>query len=135
MQREQVLEAEQRRAAAEEARRQQELLIDITSYVHIAHDRLPPGYADTRHEIRNPISSLMQCASLVKSNLLALYEQMQRAVEEERGIRPTDQLLVTMGEDLDALDSIYQCGLTQERISNDVLSLGKIQLDMLRRSP
>ncbi len=115
MQREQVLEAEQRRAAAEEARRQQELLIDITS-----------------HEIRNPISSLMQCASLVKSNLLALHEQMQRAVEEDRAIQPTDQLLVTMGEDLEALDSIYQCGLTQERISNDVLSLGKIQLDMLR---
>ncbi|TXT14114.1 uncharacterized protein COLE_00307 [Cutaneotrichosporon oleaginosum] len=115
MQREQVLEAEQRRAAAEEARRQQELLIDITS-----------------HEIRNPISSLMQCASLVKSNLLALQEQMQRAVDDETVFHPTDQLLVTMGEDLEALDSIYQCGLTQERISNDVLSLGKIQLDMLQ---
>ncbi|BEJ14043.1 hypothetical protein CspHIS471_0312170 [Cutaneotrichosporon sp. HIS471] len=115
MHREQVLEAEERRAAAEEARRQQELLIDITS-----------------HEIRNPISSLMQCASLVKSNLLALQEYMRRAVEEDREIRPTDQLLVTMGEDIEALDSIYQCGLTQERISNDVLSLGKIQLGMLQ---
>jgi signal transduction histidine kinase len=45
---------------------------------------------------------------------------------------PTDQQLLTIVEDLEALDSIYQCGLTQERISNDVLSLGKIQLDMLR---
>ncbi|BEI98772.1 hypothetical protein CcaverHIS631_0310710 [Cutaneotrichosporon cavernicola] len=115
MHREQVLEAEQRRAAAEDARRQQELLIDITS-----------------HEIRNPISSLMQCASLVKSNLLALQEYMRNAFEEDREIRPTDQLLATMGEDIEALDSIYQCGLTQERISNDVLSLGKIQLDMLQ---
>lgn len=85
-----------------------------------------------RHEIRNPISSLMQCASLVKSNLLALQEQMQCALEEGSSIKPTAQLIVTMGEDLEALDSIYQCGLTQERISNDVLSLGKIQLDMLR---
>lgn len=45
---------------------------------------------------------------------------------------PTDQQLLTIDEDLEALDSIYECGLTQERISNDVLSLGKIQLDMLR---
>jgi signal transduction histidine kinase len=42
-QRERMLEAEDRRREAEEAKRQQELLIDITS-----------------HEIRNPISSLMQ---------------------------------------------------------------------------
>lgn len=74
----------------------------------------------------------MQCASLVKSNLHALLEEMQRAMDEQTSIKPTAQLLVTMGEDLEALDSIYQCGLTQERISNDVLSLGKIQLDMLR---
>ena len=43
MQRERMIEAEDRRQEAEEAKRQQELLIDITS-----------------HEIRNPISSLMQ---------------------------------------------------------------------------
>ncbi|WVF67534.1 hypothetical protein IAT40_002290 [Kwoniella sp. CBS 6097] len=43
---------------------------------------------------------------------------------------PTKQLLNNIEEDLDALESIYQCGLAQERISNDVLSLGKIQLEM-----
>ena len=42
--------------------------------------------------------------------------------------RPTKQLLATIEEDLEALESIYQCGLAQERISNDVLSLGRIQL-------
>ncbi|GMK53719.1 hypothetical protein CspeluHIS016_0103050 [Cutaneotrichosporon spelunceum] len=126
MHREQVLEAEERRAAAEEARQQQELLIDITSYA------CPLNPADSWHEIRNPISSLMQCASLVKSHALALHEQMRRAVEEDREIKPTEQLLVMMTEDIEALDSIYQCGLTQERISNDVLSLGKIQLGMLQ---
>jgi hypothetical protein len=41
---------------------------------------------------------------------------------------PTKQLLTTINEDLEALESIYQCGLAQERISNDVLSLGRIQL-------
>jgi signal transduction histidine kinase len=42
-----VIEAEERRLEAEEAKRQQELLIDITS-----------------HEIRNPISSLMQVSHI-----------------------------------------------------------------------
>jgi len=115
LQRQRVIEAEQRRSEAEEAKRQQELLIDITS-----------------HEIRNPISSLMQCSSLVKSNLLMLLGELREAERTGEGFHPTPQLLLMVEEDLEALDSIYQCGLTQERISNDVLSLGRIQLNMLR---
>ncbi|WWC63422.1 uncharacterized protein I303_106024 [Kwoniella dejecticola CBS 10117] len=110
-----VIEAEQRRKEAEEAKRQQELLIDITS-----------------HEIRNPISSLMQCSSLVKTNLLSLQEQLEAVHMNKTSFIPTKQLLNNIEEDLDALESIYQCGLAQERISNDVLSLGKIQLDKLQ---
>nr|XP_031864018.1 uncharacterized protein CI109_000662 [Kwoniella shandongensis]KAA5531090.1 hypothetical protein CI109_000662 [Kwoniella shandongensis] len=129
-----VAEAEQRRLEAEEAKRQQELLIDITS-----------------HEIRNPISSLMQishfltcfiltltcfcllyCSSLVKTNLLSLQEQLELVIDQQKPFVPTRQLLNNIDEDLEALESIYQCGLAQERISNDVLSLGRIQLDMLQ---
>ncbi|ORY35646.1 hypothetical protein BCR39DRAFT_511288 [Naematelia encephala] len=115
MQRLRVIEAEQRRVEAEEAKRQQELLIDITS-----------------HEIRNPISSLMQCSSLVKTNLISLHEQLEMTIKRDTPFYPTEQLLTTINDDLDALESIYQCGLAQERISNDVLSLGRIQLDMLQ---
>jgi hypothetical protein len=61
-----------------------------------------------------------------------LHEQLKRSLESDLSFLPTEQQLLTIDEDLEALDSIYQCGLTQERISNDVLSLGKIQLDMLR---
>ncbi|WVR09485.1 hypothetical protein IAU60_006553 [Kwoniella sp. DSM 27419] len=107
-----MVEADQRRREAEEAKRQQELLIDITS-----------------HEIRNPISSLMQMSSS-STNLLSLQEQLELVVAEKSTFKPTKQLLNNIEEDLDALESIYQCGLAQERISNDVLSLGKIQLEM-----
>jgi len=85
---------------------------------------------------------------MVRSNLLVLKEELQSAVEEREvhakstslneepappgTFRPTRQLLVSLADDLEALDSIYQCGLAQERISNDVLSLGKMQLDLLR---
>ncbi|EIW68283.1 hypothetical protein TREMEDRAFT_69291 [Tremella mesenterica DSM 1558] len=107
-----VVEAEHRRLEAEEAKRQQELLIDITS-----------------HEIRNPISSLMQ---ITDTNLISLQEQLQAVLNQQTNFIPTDQLLATINEDLEALESIYQCGLTQERICNDVLSLGRIQLDMFQ---
>jgi len=40
-------------------------------------------------------------------------------------------LLSVIEDDLEALDSIYQCGLSQERIANDVLSLSRMQLDTL----
>lgn len=75
----------------------------------------------------------MYCSSLVKTNLLALQEQLEMAIANRQGFQPTNQLLTTINEDLEALESIYQCGLAQERISNDVLSLGRIQLDMLRQ--
>lgn len=58
-------------------------------------------------------------------------EQLAQAADLKQGLKPTKQMLMTLDEDLDALDSIYQCGQTQERISNDVLSLGKIQLDRM----
>ncbi|WVQ95071.1 hypothetical protein IAU59_002164 [Kwoniella sp. CBS 9459] len=97
-------EVEQRRLEAEEAKRQQELLIDITS-----------------HEIRNPISSFMQ---------ITLKEQLEGALDRQKGFTPTRQLLSNIEDDLEALESIYQCGLGQERICNDVLSLGRIQLEL-----
>lgn len=106
---ERVRVAEERRRDAENAKAEVDLLVDITS-----------------HEIRNPISSLMQCASLVRTNLVGL-----RAGFERGGFRPTSQLMETLQEDIEALDSIYACGLAQERISNDVLALGKAQLDLL----
>lgn len=74
----------------------------------------------------------MQCSSLVKTNLLSLLEQLEMSIQQKQPFNPTKQLVTTINEDLEALESIYQCGLTQERISNDVLSLGRIQLDMLR---
>lgn len=74
----------------------------------------------------------MQCSSLVKTNLIGLQEELAQAVDKKTAFIPTRQLIQTIEEDLEALDSIYECALTQERISNDVLSLGKIQLDLLQ---
>ncbi|OCF34679.1 hypothetical protein I316_03722 [Kwoniella heveanensis BCC8398] len=107
-----LVEAEQRRIEAEESKHQQELLIDLTS-----------------HEIRTPVSAILQCSSLVKENLMTLKDQLKCC--GETGFTPSPALLDDLEEDVEALESIYQCGLVQERIAGDVLSLARIQLDML----
>lgn len=114
MQAERARVAEERRRDAENAKTEVDLLVDITS-----------------HEIRNPISSLMQCASMVRTNLVGLCSDFKKLAATGGGFQPTSQLMHTLQEDVEALDNIYACGLAQERISNDVLALGKAQLNLL----
>ncbi|EJT46944.1 hypothetical protein A1Q1_04314 [Trichosporon asahii var. asahii CBS 2479] len=111
---EMLVEAENRRIQAEESKRHQELLVDLTS-----------------HEIRTPVSAILQCSSLVKENLCSLMDQMKWALANDVGFVPTPQTLLDLEEDVDALESIFTCGAVQERIANDILSLARIQLDML----
>lgn len=111
-QEEKLHEAERRRREAEESKHQQELLVDLIS-----------------HEIRNPVSAILQCSSLVRENLVGLKEQLR--VAGDGGFKASPKLLDDLEEDVGALDSIVQCGLVQERIAGDVLSLARIQLDLL----
>ncbi|KAG9051349.1 hypothetical protein FS837_008444 [Tulasnella sp. UAMH 9824] len=105
-------DAERQRAEADERRRAQELLVDVTS-----------------HEIRQPVSAIINCSQLVRNNLSNLVDALRNSGDDP--FVPTQALLKQIEEDLDALDSIYQCGLSQERIANDVLSLSRLQLDTL----
>lgn len=73
----------------------------------------------------------MQCASLVRSNALHFQAEMKNVMETGTPYQPPPHIFDMIEEDLEALQSIYNCGLTQERISNDVLSLGKLQLGKL----
>ncbi|KAG8934383.1 hypothetical protein FRC01_003340 [Tulasnella sp. 417] len=106
-------DAERQRAEADERRRAQELLVDVTS-----------------HELRQPVSAILNCSQLVRTNLSNLAEALRKSRAATPFV-PTDSLLRQIEDDLDALDSIYQCGLSQERIANDVLSLSRLQLDTL----
>ncbi|KZV71818.1 hypothetical protein PENSPDRAFT_650380 [Peniophora sp. CONT] len=110
--------AEMRRKEADERRRGQELLIDVTS-----------------HELRQPVSAILNCASVLRANLGALHEELQDSQLYGKPYMPTEKLLQSMVEDLEAIDAMYQCGLAQERIANDVLSLSRIQLGALSIHP
>lgn len=79
-------DAEVRRQEAEERRRAQELLIDVTS-----------------HELRQPVSAILNCASLVRSNYRALKANMLEAFENQTSFFPYAELFTAMDEDIEAL--------------------------------
>jgi signal transduction histidine kinase/DNA-binding NarL/FixJ family response regulator len=81
-----IVEAERRRQEAEESKHQQELLVDLTS-----------------HEIRTPVSAILQCSSLVKENLSSLFEQLK--LSQAVGFKPSKDLLSDLAEDIEALES------------------------------
>lgn len=67
----QAEESEARRQEAEERRRAQELLIDVTS-----------------HELRQPVSAILNCSSLVRSNYRSLKTYLMDATTQ-----PSDFIL------------------------------------------
>jgi signal transduction histidine kinase/CheY-like chemotaxis protein len=85
-QEERLLEAERRRLEAEESKRQQELLVDLTS-----------------HEIRTPVSAILQCSSMAKENLVVLNRELKDAGVE--GFKPNGEVLNNLEQDIEALES------------------------------
>lgn len=107
-------EAEERRIEAEERRRGQELLVDVTS-----------------HELRQPVSAVINCASVVFGNMTKLRQELGRCRETNVPFEVTSDLLVQVDEDLESLNAIELCGLAQGHIVNDILTLSRMQLHML----
>ncbi|CUA74876.1 hypothetical protein RSOLAG22IIIB_11543 [Rhizoctonia solani] len=111
-------DAERQRQFEFERRTAQELLIDVTS-----------------HELRQPVSAIIQNAEVVRTNMKGLRDLLQDCRKRGISYTPTDRFLRELEEDLQAMDSITQCGLAQARIANDVLSLSRIQLNVLSVVP
>lgn len=84
--RHQAEESEVRRQEAEERRRAQELLIDVTS-----------------HELRQPVSAILNCATLVRSNYRVLMNSVLESLNNGSRFVLTAELFATMEEDLEAL--------------------------------
>lgn len=94
---------------AVEMKRQQENFIDITS-----------------HEMRNPLSAILQCADEIASTLKA-YRSSDQA-----GLQPLDDLL---DSNIDAAQTIALCAQHQKRIVDDILTLSKLDSALLLVTP
>ncbi|KAI6783276.1 Hybrid signal transduction histidine kinase K-like protein [Emericellopsis cladophorae] len=97
----------ERRAEAVELKRQQENFIDITS-----------------HEMRNPLSAILQCADQIASNVTSFASHhMKHEVES------------LLEGCLDAANTINLCASHQKRIVDDILTLSKLDSKLLAVTP
>ncbi|ATY58871.1 ethylene receptor [Cordyceps militaris] len=96
----------ERREEAVELKRQQENFIDITS-----------------HEMRNPLSAILQCADQIANNITTF---------NTRNLEDVEELLESC---LDAANTINLCASHQKRIVDDVLTLSKLDSNLLMVTP
>ncbi|KAF1976420.1 hypothetical protein BU23DRAFT_630253, partial [Bimuria novae-zelandiae CBS 107.79] len=109
------LQEVQRRQIQEalEAKRQQENFIDMTS-----------------HELRNPLSAIVQCADSVISTLQQLTSKELVSIHSQ--IEKVNDEIATCIENL---QTIVSCSLHQKRIIDDVLTLSKLDSNLLLITP
>jgi PAS domain S-box-containing protein len=101
----------QRRIEAVEMKRQQENFIDITS-----------------HEMRNPLSAILQCADEISSGL----SQYRHGDPSAQGPGVMDTLVDSCVE---AASIISLCANHQKRIVDDILTLSKLDSNLLLVTP
>ncbi|KAF2753172.1 hypothetical protein EJ05DRAFT_523319 [Pseudovirgaria hyperparasitica] len=92
---------------AVELKRQQENFIDITS-----------------HEMRNPLSAILQCADEISTSLTDFRSSEARTIDDK-----------LVSGSIDAAQTIALCALHQKRIVDDVLTLSKLDSAMLQVTP
>jgi len=93
--------------AAEREKRRHEEFIDITS-----------------HEMRNPLSAITQCADSIAGSI--------HDVEVKSDVRSLVEIIKLNAE---AAESILFCAAHQRRIIDDVLTLGKLNSELLNVAP
>ncbi|KAG5918055.1 hypothetical protein E4U61_002138 [Claviceps capensis] len=97
----------ERREAAVELKRQQENFIDITS-----------------HEMRNPLSAILQCADQIVSSISSFDSHGQSTEVRE-----------LLEGCLDAANTVNLCASHQKRIVDDILTLSKLDSHLLAVTP
>ncbi|GAB1310032.1 Histidine protein kinase NIK1 [Madurella fahalii] len=103
----------QRREEAVEMKRQQENFIDITS-----------------HEMRNPLSAILQCADEISSSL-ARYKQGSALAQAQAPAA----LSLLVDSCIEAAGTISLCANHQKRIVDDILTLSKLDSNLLLVTP
>ncbi|KAL1839861.1 hypothetical protein VTJ49DRAFT_1047 [Mycothermus thermophilus] len=108
-----------RRDEAVEMKRQQENFIDITS-----------------HEMRNPLSAILQCADEISSGLGQYLQQGQGEAQPRSTTTPPPPDCRAMVEScVDAANTISLCASHQKRIVDDILTLSKLDSNLLLVTP
>lgn len=70
-------------------------------------------------------------AGLCRANLSFFRNELATSLQSSQPFEPTSELVNLLDEDIETLDNVTETALLIERIANDFLSLGKIQLATL----
>jgi signal transduction histidine kinase len=84
----------------------------------------------TSHELRNPLSAVVQCADSVIATLSQLNPQQLNAKQEEV-LKVKEQIMNCV----DSLQTIISCSLHQKRVIDDVLTLSKLDSNLILITP
>lgn len=83
----------------------------------------------TSHEIRNPLSAIIQSADSISSSLAACFP----SASSQGGIITVSKEILE--DNMDAAETITLCAQHQKRVVDDILTLSKMDADMLRVTP
>jgi hypothetical protein len=84
------------------------------------------------HELRNPLSAVVQCADSVMASL----EHLLTDTTNPSSIRlNSTQVQDAINTSIDALQTIVSCSLHQKRVIDDVLTLSKLDSNLIRITP
>lgn len=86
----------------------------------------------TSHELRNPLSAVIQCADSVIASLqgLPLHDEGNSNTDLDfRSIREEVEISI------DSLQTIVSCSLHQKRVIDDVLTLSKLDSNLILITP
>ncbi|APA09653.1 hypothetical protein sscle_05g044230 [Sclerotinia sclerotiorum 1980 UF-70] len=101
---------------AVELKRQQENFIDMTS-----------------HEMRNPLSAILQCSDEITSALTS--PTIKRLVSIMQDVEASKEISEYIESSIDAAQTIALCAQHQKRIVDDILTLSKLDSALLVVSP
>ncbi|KAI4858322.1 hypothetical protein E4T45_00164 [Aureobasidium sp. EXF-8846] len=101
-----------------EAKRQTEAFIDITS-----------------HEIRNPLSATVHCADLLQDSFVEMNKLVGLLANGKDQQSTIAQLEDHFKSGIDAVETILSCSMHQKRVTDDILSLSKLDSNLLQVSP
>ena len=117
----------QRKEQALESKRQQETFIDMTS-----------------HEMRNPLGAILHCADAIASTLAKVQEMQSTtpltpersdATAGERSRNATEDKARLIDECIDSAEIIITCAQHQKRIVDDILTMSKLDSQLLAITP
>ena len=101
-----------------EAKRQQENFIDMTS-----------------HEMRNPLSAMVQCADSVLAAVIEINDILKSMTASQMSPLISSKLFAEIETGLEGIQTIISCCAHQKCIIDDVLTLSKLDSNLLAITP